>query len=337
MKRLEWLDFLKFVAMLAVIVGHTVFRSGTETEQLVRGLIYSVHMPLLFFLAGVTFKPSRTVQDFLTKVKKSAGQLILPIIVILVIRAILSVLLGEVEVSLLKFVFQRIIAFLFTSGIRVHLFGRTIQPAGMVWFLMVLFWARLLLDLLYQFFSEKVVGLLMLLSLLSGYFISTIIWLPFSLDIVLVVLPLLYIAHYLSRKGKFNQSRKLALVYGLIFFTVWLLGVLYLYGELTDGLYLELAVRSYPLPYLSFPLALFGSLGFCYLSLVSANLPLLAKVSKLGQYNLYLFFIHAFDTHFQFLWELTSSALLNGIIRAVVDVLILLIVIQLKKKFQRNQ
>lgn len=328
MKRFVWLDVLKLLAMLAVIVGHTVSPLGTATEQFVRAIIYSVHMPLLFFLAGVTFKPSRTRQQFLTKAKSSARQLLLPAFLIVVIRALMNILLGQVEVSLPHYIVQRLMALFFSSGTPVHLFGRTVQPAGMVWFLVVLFWARLLLDWLYQVFSEKVITALMLISLLAGHVISKVVWLPLSLDIVFLILPFLFLAYRLATRGLFDNFGRRTLLSGVLLTLIWLAGTIYLYDVLTDKLYLELAARHYPLPWLSMSLAILGSIGLVQLAIyLSAILPFLSNLAILGQYNLYLFMIHAFDPYLSSLWQRSASNSLNSLFRLLVDLAILLVIL----------
>ncbi len=48
--RIEWIDFAKGIAILLVIIGHTVSWSGGKWEALVRGGIFSFHMPFFFNL-----------------------------------------------------------------------------------------------------------------------------------------------------------------------------------------------------------------------------------------------------------------------------------------------
>ncbi len=50
--RIEWVDILKGLAILLVVVGHMGYAEGTVNPG--RMLIYSFHMPLFFMLAGYT-------------------------------------------------------------------------------------------------------------------------------------------------------------------------------------------------------------------------------------------------------------------------------------------
>lgn len=45
-ERLEYIDIAKGIAILLVVVGHTVRRGDPVNEDIVRGLIFSFHMPL---------------------------------------------------------------------------------------------------------------------------------------------------------------------------------------------------------------------------------------------------------------------------------------------------
>lgn len=49
-KRDSYMDFLKGIAIIAVVAGHTV--SGIEGMDILFNLIYSFHMPLLFFVSA---------------------------------------------------------------------------------------------------------------------------------------------------------------------------------------------------------------------------------------------------------------------------------------------
>lgn len=55
--REPWIDCARGIAILLVIVGHTV--SGVLS-----GAIYSFHMPLFFIFSGITLKLSSTMISF---------------------------------------------------------------------------------------------------------------------------------------------------------------------------------------------------------------------------------------------------------------------------------
>ena len=53
MKRIKWIDMLKGIGVIAVVVGHFY-----NNETLLR-IISSFHMPLFFFISGYLFVPQK--------------------------------------------------------------------------------------------------------------------------------------------------------------------------------------------------------------------------------------------------------------------------------------
>ena len=53
MKRIAWLDILKFLAIYLVVLGHLV---STNEQPHLKGIIYSFHMPLFFIIIGFLYK-----------------------------------------------------------------------------------------------------------------------------------------------------------------------------------------------------------------------------------------------------------------------------------------
>ena len=68
-QRLDWLDIAKGIAILLVIVGHTV-----NNPSIIRQVIFSFHMPLFFILAGYTFR----IKPWGELLKTSATRLLVP-------------------------------------------------------------------------------------------------------------------------------------------------------------------------------------------------------------------------------------------------------------------
>ena len=71
MKRIEWLDDIKGVAIALVVAGHVAatMRNITtgcvqSTMQVAFDFIYSFHIPLFFVLAGLTFSADKKFVEF---------------------------------------------------------------------------------------------------------------------------------------------------------------------------------------------------------------------------------------------------------------------------------
>ena len=52
--RIELIDIVKAITIILVILGHT---TGNLETPMYRRLIYAFHMPLFFFLAGLSIRP----------------------------------------------------------------------------------------------------------------------------------------------------------------------------------------------------------------------------------------------------------------------------------------
>ena len=71
--RIEWIDIVKGITILIVIAGHT-YRNGF-IPGIIRGAIFSYHMPLFFIVSSITFKYSENTSDLIRNIRKSAKHL----------------------------------------------------------------------------------------------------------------------------------------------------------------------------------------------------------------------------------------------------------------------
>ena len=133
-KRLGFIDLAKAIAFMMVVCGHT-FVPGSR----LRAIIYSFHMPLFFILAGYTFR----TKSQKTAVVASAKRLLLPYaLAYTTVTVIPSVLIWTQEgrfaklISLLK-------SFVYTTGD-----GHDIESTGAFWFLVALFFSRIIFNAL---------------------------------------------------------------------------------------------------------------------------------------------------------------------------------------------
>ena len=132
--RVEWIDIAKGIGIILVVFGHSL-ASGTTLRQ----LIFSFHMPLFFFLTGCTFHP----RSFRGMALRSAKSLLIPYCLLFfcwnVVRALAS---GDALGP--NMTWTLLASFVFASGTTVKPFGFAL--AGMAWFLVALFFSRLLFN-----------------------------------------------------------------------------------------------------------------------------------------------------------------------------------------------
>lgn len=83
MKNLNWINYLKGLAMVLVVAGHTMVVGIRQSNSLIDGIydyIYMFHMPLFFLLSGFLYQ--RKVNVYLTNksdfIKNKAVSLLLP-------------------------------------------------------------------------------------------------------------------------------------------------------------------------------------------------------------------------------------------------------------------
>lgn len=60
-KRIEWLDILKGIAIILIVIGHL---SLDSINPAIKNFIYSFHVPLFLFASGMVYKKRNSVKDF---------------------------------------------------------------------------------------------------------------------------------------------------------------------------------------------------------------------------------------------------------------------------------
>lgn len=188
--RRDDLDICKGLGMLLVIVGHTV------TFPLLRGTIFSFHMPLFFLIAGVNYRRSKTIKEFNKHLIKSFKRLIMPAIFLYSVRTFGYALFGKLDFRTRDF----LLAVTYSSGVEYESRFGPVSSVGMVWFLVCLFECKAIYDVLFCKFGDKAAVVVVVFACLSIY-ISKLTWLPFSFDVTLVVLLFFFIGVMENKYG----------------------------------------------------------------------------------------------------------------------------------------
>lgn len=77
-KRIEWIDVLKGVAIVCVMMGHFLYKQTGELPRSICAWIYSFHMPLFFVLSGLTFSVEK-YNGYIEFVIKKVKTLLIPL------------------------------------------------------------------------------------------------------------------------------------------------------------------------------------------------------------------------------------------------------------------
>lgn len=145
-KRLDWIDIAKAIAIILVIVGHTV-----PNPSPLRHAIFSFHMPVFFILAGYTFRP----KPWRELLSGSVSRLLVPYVILALAWQVPSFLMSGAPLTggVLAGGLETLV---FASGVDVPGFG--VAAVGMAWFLAALFTSRLLFNAIVRLFDGRGVG-----------------------------------------------------------------------------------------------------------------------------------------------------------------------------------
>ena len=329
-KRIDWIDFAKGLALILVVIGHSV--SGYETGSITRGVIFSFHMPIFFILSCATYRWSTTLQEYLKKLAKAARHLLIPAAATYIILIIVDIIRQPSLFISGDFWHGKLYTFVFTSGVQTNFGVITVNAIGMTWFFLVLFAARAIFDYMHLYLSEQLLLIVSIVCGILGIVVGSIYWLPFSLDIALAVMPFMYFGY----KIKTFNPEKHPWVKLLICLAIWVFVIYLTFPDWRDWTYLELAIRRYPLFPLCYIGAICGSMFICEIGVLFCKLGKIAKPLVLfGRYSLYFFCIHILDEIWKDLYTIENHQFLSAGKRLLLDLIAFGIFMVLRFAFKK--
>lgn len=309
-QRIEWIDIAKGIAIVAMIIGHSVEYGGT-----IRNFIFSFHMPLFFILSGYTYKIPETMHDLMHQLKKDLRHIYLPCLVTVWIYQVLRTIADGNGFDLI-FIVRKLI---WGNGCSYTRGDYDFLGIGAIWFLIAL----LLAKLLYGFFQmrakdHEIIGFYIVLAYV-GILIGRKIWLTQNLDIVLIAVLFLHVGRLL--KTKEEQIRRYVIALSCISAVIWL-------WMLENGRYIEMATRQYPMGILCILEAVCGTFLVIQASKFLQNLRIIKEVFVfLGRHTLEILCIHSLDSVF---WQWRQD---NYLSRVVFDICMMIGYVIIKKCF----
>jgi fucose 4-O-acetylase-like acetyltransferase len=173
-----WLDALKGIGIIAVVIGHVIDRDAAR-------MVFLWHMPLFFFVAGLVLKPDADGRRF---AREKALRLLVPYAVFLVllsgpdVRAVASSGGGR---EWLAFLASRL------AG------GKTLYGwLAAFWFVTCLYLTQLVVNACVVRWQPRTVSVLMLAMLVLAYANQWLLpraWLPWGANVVLFAAPVVYL------------------------------------------------------------------------------------------------------------------------------------------------
>ena len=316
-KRLDWIDIAKGIAIILVIVGHTV-----PNPSPLRHAIFSFHMPVFFFLAGYTFRP----KPWRELLSGSVPRLLVPYLVLALAWQVPTFLMSGAPLTGGTLV-AGLETIVFASGVDVP--GLGVAAVGMAWFLAALFTSRLLFNALMLLFDGREVGVVYqgaacAVIAFCGLSVSRLlgVYLPLDLDLSCYIVLLMWAGYTVRHRGLEPSVDKPLLFIG--FDVVWLT-----FAALSG---LELSSRRVDGFVIATIAALAGSYCVCWVSMAIEKMkamPILGAFGRglvfCGQASLAIFAIHAVDWFIPWqtmplLMTLPASWLFASIMRCACDI-----------------
>lgn len=315
-ERIDWIDVGKAVSIVLVVVAHTV------PGKMLAKVIHSFVIPFFFMVSATTFKFSPDMKSFIQKSKKTFRHLLVPAFIMILINILIYVLRNINTVDSVYFK-DKFLSILYASGTPVRFEDKTIPAVGAVWFFFTLAFSRTILDFLGIIINEKLLPFIVIVLSVAGVVISHYMWLPLSFDLVLALMPFLYVGNQLKKVNfEYKLFRNL-----LLLFTLW--GIIFFFTFYSTRSYYEAAARRYPLFPLCYLTALSGSLALAYFcQILCKHFEIISIPLKfLGRNSLYFLCVHIFDFSFPALWKLSSNNYINIIFRLAEDLILFIIVV----------
>lgn len=332
--RIKWVDMAKGIAMLMVIAGHTIGYPGTTLDQkIIRGMIYSFHIPMFFILSGYTSRCSDSGEKLLAGLKKSAKRLLLPAYVLWLVVVLFSGATSKFNYSPV----QLGLSALYASAIEYEVNNITIPLFGYIWFLVSLFVIKNLYDIINYIFKGRFMTLVSAAVSAAGVFVGKNLFLPFVIDIAMASMIFYHIGHLLKKRELVFSAKKFGAS-----LLIWL-GIFF-FDYFVFNSYLDLASRCHSILPISYIAAIAGSLTFMYICMYWCEHG--GRVSKfftgqlyfIGYNSMILYAIHYLDTIW-FSEVLTSvgNEYLQLLIRLIEDVGLFYIFFYLQNKFRERK
>lgn len=324
-KRVEWVDMAKGTCILLMLYAHMPIDSN------IRQIIFSFHMPAFMLLSGYFTKNCSWKHFFLSTWKG----LLLPYFGIEVLVAFVRVwrqwlyvgISMDTTVSLLRM--QAKIA-LFGMSYSSSVFT-DIGSVFVIWFVICLFFARMLFIAILKLSREKEALTCILVAAVTiiGWYIGThVAFLPESFDVSMTAAAFIYAGYLLNKYSVWQYLKRYPL-------SIVLTGCIWLLQIQKGGI--ELSIRSYPLFPLSLSGAVCGTVILCLCCQMLSRYTIPTAVLKFfGRNSLAVLGIHCIEAQFIH-WEgllLNADVFMQFLMRMICICATLVLWIAIKTFFQ---
>jgi fucose 4-O-acetylase-like acetyltransferase len=279
--RNEIIDIAKGIGILLVVYGH----SGLPLSG---SVILYFHMPLFFFLSGLTFKENDSQKDFIVKRIK---RLYIPFVIINTIFLILHPLLFAVGLEEKEYLVEDYLS----KILKIITFQNAEPIISQCWYLLGLFTISIIFKLAFSFSGKKMLSIIYIFfavcSLFSISFNIRFYYGSCDLLNVFLISSQFYLTGYLTRdyitKSKIDCTLSKCIVWGGG-------GTLLFYSFCKFFLHYESDFRSniYTCVFLIFPAAFLGIFYIIYCAKTITKYEIKKYFTYLGRNTMMIFLLH---------------------------------------------
>lgn len=277
-KRIDYLDVAKGLTILLVIVSHTFTVWNIKVNW-----IFTFHMPLFFILSGYFFKSGSK-----TNCIKLFKALILPYLSLNLLKLGINICANADGLNIR----DRLLGIFYGNSVKsaVKLCLIKAPTISITWFLLALFWCRIIYSEL-DSLSKKYGFSVLLITAISAYAMTELkeyVCLPFSLMSGITAMIFYHMGRVIKEKNIFDLKLKdispLLIILSLV---VW--ECCCVYGKLRiNGSVIKLLT--------DIPTAAIGTFYIVKLSKVILKMPLAGSFFKwCGKHSIVIFGVHSFD------------------------------------------
>lgn len=219
-KRIAWIDIARGIAIIAVIAGHSL---GNYWPGYLGNFLFAFHMPIFFVLSGYLYH----VQSQKVLTKKNFFNLLVPYLATVAIELVLLTFYRGFPNSIIApsrgdSYKQFLLSALYAAGGTVNIPHTriVIQPIGAIWFLVAMFIANQIFNLLMRAkIKLQFKAIIVIILTLVGIFSANLLFLPFSIQPALIAQFFLFTGYLLKRFQLLDKVNWLVL---LVFAIIWL-------------------------------------------------------------------------------------------------------------------
>jgi fucose 4-O-acetylase-like acetyltransferase len=314
--RVVFIDLLKAIGIFFVFLGHA---PGLNHNLVI--YIYSFHMPLFFFVAGMFFKTEHLTEGFKKYLIRKIRDRLIPYFFFGIITYVVWFAQGHIGVKNVRDHFKPLLGMLYGNPVNGWLAHNYV-----LWFLACLFSTEILFFILRKHFVKRATLIIAAIIIsINGYMISYS--LPFCLDISFIAI-IFYCCGYVLRDFMLNAK-----INNLVVLMILISGI---YLSYINGR-VDMSTKQYG-NYLFFTIAAFSSIIF-WLQ-ISKKIPALKILKYIGENSILFFLLHTISTSVTYFLiykvldqQINNPDTLFAIMFSIAGLIILLPVSYVMKKY----